>query len=333
MKKILLAVATVLAITSCSQNEEFENAAQKAEVNFTTVVSKAVRASELKTADLRTNGGFKVFAYNTEVADMAVGSILNTTFMDDVTVEWKTSKWEMDSENPFYWPLTDKIQFFSYSPITNVNYIKPDGLKTGYPSFTYSVADNVANQEDLVVAYAKNQTKPTVSSTPVNLNFKHILAQINFKLKGKDAGFTYNVKKITLSNINKTGTFTYGDPEVAIGTWPTSSESTSYEYSAVYTEFSNTSESIIATGDNGLMLIPQTLGETAKITIEYSTKNISTSKGTFDGTKEVSLKDIVWAVGDKILYTLSLPSGAESVTFTPEVDNWNAETKPEKDAQ
>ena len=34
MKKILLAVTAALAITGCSQNEEFENAAQKAEINI-----------------------------------------------------------------------------------------------------------------------------------------------------------------------------------------------------------------------------------------------------------------------------------------------------------
>lgn len=60
MKKILLAVTAALAITSCSQNEEFENEGQKAEINFTTIVSKATRASELKTEGLKTNGGFKV---------------------------------------------------------------------------------------------------------------------------------------------------------------------------------------------------------------------------------------------------------------------------------
>lgn len=76
MKKILLAVTAALAITSCSQNEEFENEGQKTEINFTTIVSKATRASELKTEGLKTNGGFKVFAYNTKNNDMSAETIL-----------------------------------------------------------------------------------------------------------------------------------------------------------------------------------------------------------------------------------------------------------------
>ena len=45
MKKILLAVTAALAITSCSQNEEFENAGQKAEINFGSIVSNSTRAT------------------------------------------------------------------------------------------------------------------------------------------------------------------------------------------------------------------------------------------------------------------------------------------------
>lgn len=41
MKKILLAVTAALAITSCSQNEEFEAPSQKAEINFNTAVTRA----------------------------------------------------------------------------------------------------------------------------------------------------------------------------------------------------------------------------------------------------------------------------------------------------
>jgi len=97
MKKILLAVTAALAITSCSQNEEFENEGQKTEINFTTIVSKATRASELKTEGLKTNGGFKVFAYNTKNNDMSAETILGETpFMNGVIVSWNSSAWTMN---------------------------------------------------------------------------------------------------------------------------------------------------------------------------------------------------------------------------------------------
>ena len=50
------------------------------------------------------------------------------------------------------------------------------------------------------------------------------------------------------------------------------------------------------------MLMPQTLGENAEITIAYST--VYGGGEVFNGEKKVSLKDVVWGAGDKILYTL-----------------------------
>lgn len=336
MKKILLAVTAALAITGCSQNEEFDNAAQNAEISFNTIVSKATRASELKTEGLKTNGGFKVFAYNTGENDMAAASVLSSpAFMDDVLVSWDTSasKWTMTPVGPYYWPIDEKIQFFSYSPVDNVTYKKPNGTNAGYPSFSYTVP---STQEDLVVAYVNDATKENATAGALTLPFKHILTQVNFKLKGKDADYTYKVTAITLSGINSAGTFTYAKPITTpaptVGSWANPTTPTKYTYAATYSDFTSASDLTIATDDNGLMLMPQTLGADAKVEISYSTEY--GGKTVFKGTKAVSLKDIVWNAGDKILYTLSLPGAGENVTFTPDVSNWNGETSgDEKEAQ
>ena len=46
MKKILLAVTAALAITGCSQNEEFDAPNQQTKIDFTSVVKKATRAAD-----------------------------------------------------------------------------------------------------------------------------------------------------------------------------------------------------------------------------------------------------------------------------------------------
>ena len=329
MKKILLVAVAALAITSCSQNEEFENPNQKAEINFSTIVSKATRASELTTDSLKKSDGFQVYAYNTGQDVMKADlSLAGKEFMNGVLLKWnETDKnWGMNPAGPYYWPLDEKIQFFAYSPVSGVTYTAPTG--SGYPSFNYTIGD-VASQKDLVVAYANDQTKPNTPNTPVELTFKHILTQINFKLKGSDADYTYTVTEISLSDIQNKGTFTYDEPS-KIGAWSSTSGTGTYVYAATYSDFTNTADLTIATGDNGLMLMPQALLETAKIKITYSTKK--DNKKYFDGTKEVSLKDIVWNAGDKILYTLSLPSGAEEVTFKSTVGSWNTEKPEDKEA-
>ena len=72
MKKILLAVTAALAITSCSQNEEFEAPSQKAEINFNTAVT---RATELNTNGLQ-KAGFEIYAYNTGTSGMTADVVL-----------------------------------------------------------------------------------------------------------------------------------------------------------------------------------------------------------------------------------------------------------------
>ena len=58
MKKVLLAIAAVATITSCSQNEEFENPSQQAEIKIGTTA--VTRATVMETNDFRT---FRAFGY------------------------------------------------------------------------------------------------------------------------------------------------------------------------------------------------------------------------------------------------------------------------------
>ena len=59
-----------------------------------------------------------------------------------------------------------------------------------------------------------------------------------------------------------------------------------------------------------------------KITVTYSTTNDNGK--VFEGTKEATLTG-TWDIGKKILYTLTLPAGAEELTFTAQADGWTNE--------
>ena len=54
----------------------------------------------------------------------------------------------------------------------------------------------------------------------------------------------------------------------------------------------------------------------------YSTTNDNGK--VFEGTKEATLTG-TWDIGKKILYTLTLPAGAEELTFTAQADGWTNE--------
>lgn len=318
MKKILFAALAALAITSCSQNEEIEAPTQKTEINFRSVVGKSSRAAEATTENLESQG-FILYAYNTKTItmDKVTAGSLTTTFINGKKATCTNSNWSV-ADGPYYWPIAENLQFFAYSPeaggITNY-------ATTGtYPSFTYTLQ---TIQTDLLAACVtdKAKTNSATSVGSVDLTFNHILTQINFKLQGKDTGFKYNVTSIKLSGVANSGTYTYNADK---GAWSAQTGNEEYTYNATYSEIDGTATSEIATSSNALMLIPQNDLSSVKITVTYSTTNDNGK--VFEGTKEATLTG-TWDIGKKILYTLTLPAGAEELTFTAQADGWTNEDR------
>lgn len=313
MKKILLAVTAALAITGCSQNEEFEAPSQKAEINFNTAVT---RATELDTDGLE-NSGFQVYAYNTKAEEMSATVTLSTPWING-SATYSDSKWTV-SGGPYYWPLAENLQFFAYSPKDGVTYTAPNGTTDkGYPKFTYTVGNTAALQKDLVIASVANaQKKTNEAATDVSLTFKHALTQVNIEVT-KEAGYTYTISKVELTGIKGSGTFTYAG--VNAGTWTAGTE-TSVSYAYELGAFSDDKTAVKA--GNALMLIPQALTD-AKISIEYTVEKDGSKIA--ENSKEVSLTSTAaWAFGKKILYKLTLPIGAQEVGITATVTGWDAE--------
>lgn len=312
MKKILLAVTAALAITGCSQNEEFEAPAQKAEINFNTAVTRAV---EMNTSALET-AGFQVYAYNTGSTVMS-GEVTLSSSPWIAGLASHSDQWSV-AGGPYYWPLTDKLQFFAYSPAADVTYTATD---KGYPKLTYAVQAKAADQKDLVIASVENATKKSDGPTPaVSLTFKHALTQINIQVIQGDENYTYEIDpNVTISGIKGDGTFTYTG--VNTGAWTAGSTDATYTYALG----AITDGTSAVTAGNALMLIPQDIAN-AKISISYKTKKGDSY--VFDGNKEIPLAETTaWAFGTKILYKLTLPVGGEKVKVEAKADEWGTQTE------
>ena len=111
MKKILFAALAVLAITSCSQNEEIEAPTQKTEINFRSVVGKSSRAAEATTENLESQG-FILYAYNTKTItmDKVTAGSLTTTFINGKKATCTNSNWSV-ADGPYYWPIAENLHF------------------------------------------------------------------------------------------------------------------------------------------------------------------------------------------------------------------------------
>lgn len=318
MKKILLAAVAALAFVGCTQNEEIEKLGDKAEINFTGVVMNSTRAA----ITTKTNfDKFTVNAYKT-TASMSGDVQLTDNFMNNVLVSKEGESWTPNGT--FYWPLTEKVQFFGTSPAQSLNI-----TAKGYPKFEYTVKD-ISSQEDLLAANVVDKVKGVGA---IALPFQHLLTQVNFSIKGDMENFTYTVSEIVLKGINDKATFTFNG-ESTTGSWSTATASTddlAYTYTSTVVVAPTTAAPDLATkfeAENTalFMLMPQTLD---KATLDITYTAAPTQKPTeytFNGQKTVSLTG-TWEMGKNNRYTLKLTSDASPVTFgEPSVDGWVDQT-------
>lgn len=335
MKKILFAAVAAMAITGCSQNEEIEKAVQPVEISFNTAVSKTTRATTLVNSAFTK---FTAYAYSTTGA-FADATEVNA-LISGTEFELKESTWGSGS-SVFYWPATDQVSFFAFSPNTTEQFSWGAAAAKTAPTLTYTVKDAVKDQEDLVVAEAMNKQKATSGSTEaVALNFKHALTQVGFKIKGEGSGVTYTLNKIVI-NAKKKGVYTYGatstTSETTLGTWTIPSDvtaNTAYTVeptkalSITGADNGGTANETLVGADYTAMLIPQDL---TGVTFEIYYKAEAGGAILCDKTttpEEITFADGTWTAGQSVAYVLTL-KGVEKMSITGSVaDSWDFTDTP-----
>lgn len=316
MKKVLLAIAAVATITSCSQNEEFENPPQKAEIGFNSAA--VTRATAMVTADFK---DFQVYGY---AHSNAFSEQTEGTSLVDGTFHYDAEKWTETSGDKFYWPVEGNVTFFAYSPIseTGTTFVAPVGGK-GFPTIDYKVNDAIASQSDFLVAQETGNV--TSNKEGISLGFKHVLTQIAFKLKGSKTAVNYSVTKLVLKSIKDSGTYNWGTSK-----WTLKEDAASQNYeidmsSTPVTFSGEATTSVSLTGnDKILMLIPQELGvndATVEVTYTATQNGITLSNG--NSAKVVKIPAVTWEAGQRITYTIALTPGDEmNISGTVDDESW-----------
>lgn len=336
MKKILFAAVAAMAITGCSQNEEIEKAVQPVEISFNTAVSKTTRATTLVNSAFTK---FTAYAYSTTEA-FANATKVNALISGAEFTKGENSAWG-SGNSVFYWPATDQVSFFAFSPNTTKQFSWGAATAKTAPTLTYTVKDAVEDQEDLVVAEVMNKQKATSGSTgAVALNFKHALTKVGFKIKGEGSGVTYTLNKIVI-NAKKKGVYTYGatstTSETTLGTWTIPSDVTANTaYTVEPTEALSitgadsdaTVDATLVEADYTAMLIPQDL---TGVTFEIYYKAEAGGAILCDKTttpEEITFADGTWTAGQSVAYVLML-KGVEKMSITGSVaDSWDFTETP-----
>ena len=179
-----------------------------------------------------------------------------------------------------YWPGgSNKATFFAVAPYSANQSVTAN---QGGPQITYTVPQDVSNQEDLLVAVAKN-VKCDGKNAP-SLTFNHALAAIKFKM-GELGGFT------SISNVEISGVYNNG----ILSSFETPSWTEQ-------TKDGSTNTYSISSLNDVLFLMPQTFTDDAKIKVTFS-------DGSNSQDFTAKLKDNTntsWQAGHQYTYSLSI---------------------------
>lgn len=297
----LIACAAMLAagVVSCQQHDDIPQG-----VKYPILFDSPDTRATATIADLK-NNGFMVYAF-------VEGNAGSTSFAKDVVYNADNSVWAFES--PEYWIPYTTYSFKAFYPATlTAGTLKVDNSSNAL-NFTISNFDVVNHQVDVMVASATAKVEsgpvPTsgdVNGNRVNLEFKHLLACIDIKIKSAINGVT--ISKITIQDAETNGTYSS-----ATGVWKSSAYGNIEANSNVKLEVG---KDYVAVTHDGILVIPASAE--GKILI-IETQNGGT-------TKSYSVEfpdDNKWEKGKKYTYTVEIKQ--DNIVFNePDVDEWDSE--------
>lgn len=221
MKKVIFgtALASMALLSACSSDNELANVETAANnaIGFHVVGNKAeTRANIVDNSNI--NGtDFNVYAF-TKDGKAFMGQSDTRFAWNGINIVNKDGKWDYATASDLrYWPeITTPLDFYAVNPSTvgeNDRMNLSWDMTSSIQKIFYTTVDEHGNEKghtnyDVMYAIAKDQTKETKSGK-VALTFKHILSQIAFKAKTKEADMKVEIKGMKIHNFQTGGTFTF----------------------------------------------------------------------------------------------------------------------------
>lgn len=286
---IACAAMLVAGVVSCQQHDDIPQGV-KYPILFDSPDTRAVADLD----DLKE--GFKVYAY-------VQGNAGSTSFAKDVVYNADNSVWAFES--PEYWIPGVNYWFKAFYPsVPSAGTLKVDNDDENQ-DFTIDDFD-ITKQEDIMVAEAtasvpNGATCPTDGSV-VDLNFKHLLANVTIKAKSQIDGVI--MQKIVIGSADTNSTYNGS-------VWNPSGNTTSIEYSQP-TTLTKGAEFVDVT-NGGILVIPASANNKTLTIQANKTYNLKFPTGT-------------WEPGKRYTYTLEIKQ--DDIIFVddaPYVEEWDSE--------
>ena len=299
MKKMMfLAVAAVVALSSCVKSESVDLGGKQAIAfkAFNEVNGRAI----VEGTGYPTDGKFKVFAIHSTGSD----EYFEPT---DFGKGGSGSEWTGDPAR--YWPTFGTLDFAAYHPASLAGSAT---YGTGViNNVVVTLADNnKADQDDVMFSNLVNDASCTSHETQA-IVFNHALAQIEVHVVTTEPDL-FKVTNLTLNNTIQDGTLTVTPAVASTAAWTVKGDADNdmtlvSAATAVPTSATEIASVLVVPGDQTSLDLQYTIGGTP---MTHPTINLS-GNGT-------------WDMGKKYIYTISF--GAHEIKFTPSVVDWTAPT-------
>lgn len=216
MKKSLFILAAVAFVaSSCTKTEVIEDTPKKG-INFSAYTAKPTRAAQVDV----TTGNLTQFEV-TAIGNKAI-------YFDDVTFT-KSTVWESIPE--YFWPAF-ALNFYAYNTPLSATASFTRNITTSGQTLVVKPSPELANQEDLVAAYAGGKTEGDATSDERSLpiTFNHYLTQVVVKAKCSNPLYSVLVDGVKLANMADEGTYTFGNPGAMVATTGRVNSDSSVDY-------------------------------------------------------------------------------------------------------
>lgn len=292
-------LGTALLLLSCTKTEVRQADGSDA-ITFTNIGTKAPVESK---DDIKS---FSVWGW---YADDAAGN--PSVVFDNTKVYEKDAAWTYDGLQ--FWQSGKTYDFYALYPDTATLTTPDQSGKKAAESAAYDAAGNLTvtgfdstSGHDLMTASRIDM--PGSNPLPVAFTFSHELALVSFV--GQSEGSNAQIISIKFSGVKNIGNYNASlSPEWTVSGSHVVYEEASFELPSVPTDIFGE-----------IMVIPQSVNDDYKLTIEYEYKGI---EGTSQ-KKEISLPDSVtkWEAGKSYRYTFTIV-GDYILFSTPEVNAWS----------
>ena len=193
---------------------------------------------------------------------------------------------------PTYWPLTGSYaRFYAYAPFGADRLVLSGAATQGPPTLTYTIADQLIDQKDLVLAASSDVA--CASHPQVSLVFNHLLTGVKFAEGRIRSGL---VTRIAIRGVRNKGVY-----KTALRQWESQNGRADYEQPVSYTTGTAGSD-IMA--DKAFLMMPQNVPAGAKVEVTIQGADLETGQ-LHTYTLTATIGGQVWNPGNWLSYRIN----------------------------